>query len=88
MNPLTLALFGGLGLLLGLAHFRGLLRDTQGYLARGVRTGTVAVHALRLLATTAVLVLVARRGAAPLLATLAGFVAARFLAVSRARALP
>jgi F1F0 ATPase subunit 2 len=88
MTPSTLlglALFGALGLALGLAHFHGLRRDTRRYLARGVRLGGVALHAARVLTTVAVLVLIARSGAAHLLAATAGFVAARFVAVTRAR---
>jgi hypothetical protein len=85
MTLLTLLLFGGLGLGLGLAHFHGLRRDTRRYLARGVRAEIVAGHAARLLATAAVFLLVARSGVVPLLAALLGFIAARFVAVAAAR---
>jgi len=87
MTPMTLlviALFGGIGFALGVAHFHGLRRDTRRYLARGMSPGAVAAHAGRLLATAAVLVLVARSGAIPLVAALAGFLVARFVAVTRA----
>lgn len=85
MPLLTIALFHTLGLAVGLAHFYGLRRDTRRYLARGARLGGVALHAARVLATVAVLVLIARSGALHLLAAAAGFVAARFVTVSRAR---
>lgn len=85
MNLSTIALFGGIGFALGLAHFGGLRRDTHRYLAHGMTPGAVAAHAARLLASAAVLVFIARSGAIPLLATLAGFLAARFVAVAQAR---
>jgi hypothetical protein len=94
MTPTTptilvaIALFGGIGVALGLAHFHGLRLDTRSYLARGLRVGAVAAHAARLLATAAVLVFIARIGIVPLIAALAGFLAARFIAVARARGLP
>ena len=85
MNLLAVALFGAFGLALGLAHFHGLRGDTRRYLAHGVRAGAVAAHVARVLASAAALVIVARSGAGPLLAALAGFLAARFVAVARAR---
>jgi F1F0 ATPase subunit 2 len=84
LDLLALVLSSGIGLVLGLAHFDGLRRDTRRYLARGMSPGAVAAHAGRLLATAAVLVLVARSGAIPLVAALAGFLVARFVAVTRA----
>jgi F1F0 ATPase subunit 2 len=87
-DVLAVAPFGAIGLALGLAHFAGLRRDASRYLARGVQAGIVAGHAARLLASVAVLVLVARSGALPLLAALAGFLAARFVAVAQAQRSP
>jgi F1F0 ATPase subunit 2 len=88
IDLLAIAIFGGIGFALGLAHFHGLRRDAHRYLARGMSPRTVALHAARLLASAAVLVLVARSGAIPLIAALAGFLAARFVAVARARRSP
>lgn len=85
MSLLAVALFGALGFALGLAHFYGLRRDARRYLARGMSLGTAAGHAARLLASAAVLVFIARTGAIPLVAALAGFLAARFVAVAQAR---
>jgi F1F0 ATPase subunit 2 len=85
MNLFTLTLFGGIGLVLGLAHFYGLRRDTQKYLARGVGLLAVALHIARIVATTAVLVFIARNGAVPLLTALMGFLAARFVVVAHVR---
>ncbi len=85
MTLLAIALFGGIGLALGLAHFHGLRGDTRRYLAHGVRAGAVAAHVARVLATTAALVFLARSGVVALLAALAGFLAARFVAVTRSR---
>jgi N-ATPase, AtpR subunit len=88
LDVLAVAPFGAIGLALGLAHFAGLRRDAGRYLARGVRAGIVAGHAARLVASAAVLVLVARSGAVPLLAALAGFLVARFVAVALTRRSP
>jgi F1F0 ATPase subunit 2 len=91
MTPMTLlviALFGGIGFALGVAHFHGLRRDTRRYLAHGVRLWAVAMHMARVLATAAALVFLARSGAVALVAALAGFLAARFVAVARARRPP
>ena len=88
LDVLAVMPFGALGLALGLAHFEGLRRDAGRYLARGVRAGTVAGHAARLLASAAVLVLVASSGAGPLFAALAGFLAARFVVVALAKRSP
>ena len=55
------------------------------YLVHGLRGGVVAAHAVRLLATAAALVVIARGGAVPVLAALAGFLAARFVAVAQVR---
>lgn len=85
MNLLGGALFAAVGFALGLAHFYGLRHDARRYLARGVSPGTALLHAARILASVAVLVLIARSGAIPLVAALAGFLAARFVAVARAR---
>jgi F1F0 ATPase subunit 2 len=84
MSLLAIALHGGIGFALGLAHFHGLRRDTRRYLAHGMSSSAVAAHAARLLVSAAVLVLIARSGALPLLAALVGFLVARFVAVTRA----
>ena len=85
MNLLAAALFAALGFALGLAHFYGLRRDARRYLARGMSLGTALGHAARILGSVAVLVVIARSGAIPLVAALAGFLAARFVAVAQAR---
>ena len=85
MNLLGAAVFTALGFALGLAHFHGLRRDARRYLAQGMSAAAVALHAARILGTVAVLVFVARGGAISLIATLAGFLAARFVTVAQAR---
>jgi hypothetical protein len=85
VSPFAAGIFVGVGFALGLVHFHGLRRDARRYLARGVSLGAVAAHAARLLASAAALVIVARSGAVPLLAALAGFLAARFAVVTEAR---
>ena len=85
MTLSTIAIFCGIGMALGVAHFCGLRRDTRMYLVRGLCGGVVAAHAVRLLATAAAFLFIARSGAIPLLAALAGFLAARFAVVARMR---
>jgi hypothetical protein len=85
MTLLVIALFGGIGLALGLAHFHGLRRDVRSYLGGGVRFGAIVAHAARVLATAAAFVFIARIGVIPLLAGLGGFVLAKLIAVTRAR---
>jgi F1-F0 ATPase (N-ATPase) AtpR subunit len=85
MTLSAITIFGGIGVALGLAHFYGLRRDVGMYLVGGMRGRVVAAHATRLLATAAALVFIARSGAVPLLAALAGFLAARSMAVAKAR---
>ncbi len=85
MNLPAVAFFTLIGLALGFAHFHGLRRDARRYLARGVGAGAVALHAARILATAAILVFIARSGAIPLVAALAGFLVARYLTVAQAR---
>jgi N-ATPase, AtpR subunit len=82
MTLLTVALFGGIGGALGLAHFHGLYRDARGYVTRGPTPGGLALHAARIAATALLLLFIALHGAIPLLAALAGFLAARFVAVA------
>lgn len=79
------ALWAALGLALGHVHFRGLARTTQAYVGSGVQARTVLLHTIRILITAGALFLVARQGAAPLLAASAGFLVARAAAVRAAR---
>lgn len=82
------ALFALVGLALGLAHFVGLRETTRLYLADGARARSIAIHVARMIATAAIFVWIAQRGAVPLLSTFAGFLAARMITVARARREP
>lgn len=84
MTPAVI-LFALLGFGLGLVYFTLLRRSLAGPLS----PARVAVHAvLRLGLAAAVLVFAARAGAWPLLATFAGFLAARVLATRQIRKAP
>ncbi len=76
------ALAGGLAL--GFFHFGTLARVSEGYL-RGRAGHAVALHVLRMLVMIAVLVALARAGAAPLLAGALGVFSARAIVLRRAR---
>lgn len=77
------ALFALAGLLLGLAHF-AVLRWTVAAYLHGTRAA-IAWYVVRLAASAAALVALARLGGRLVLATLVGFVAARAIAVRLAR---
>jgi hypothetical protein len=79
------ALFGALGLALGFAHFRGLRHSARALLEDGVRARSIALHGARILATAIVFVVIARRGALPILAAFAGFIVAERIVVAHAR---
>jgi F1F0 ATPase subunit 2 len=82
------AMFAVLGVAVGVLHFRGLRETTRLYLGGGPKARPIALHALRVIVTAAVFVGIAQRGAVALLAAFAGFVAARVIAVARARREP
>ncbi len=81
---LVIAGFVALGFALGLADLYGLRRSTRDLVDRGASVGAFAAHLLRLGATVAALVVIARTGAGHFLAASGGFVAARFGAVAHA----
>jgi hypothetical protein len=70
---------------LGLGYFAALRRSVALFGAGGSRLAPVALTILRLAAAAAFLVFAARLGAAPLLASFAGFLVARFYALRAAR---
>ena len=76
-----------LGLGFGLAYFAALRRSVAQLAGAGSWLLPAALGAGRLGAAVLLFVLVARHGAAALLATLAGFLIARSIAVGRARSL-
>lgn len=70
------------GFALGLAYFAALRANVRLY-ADGRPAAALAVHAARTAVVVAAAVAAARAGAVPLLAALAGFVAARTVVVRR-----
>lgn len=86
---LSLGLFGGLGLLIGLAHFATLARAVRRHVGEGSRATAFALHVARMVAVVGTWVLIARLAQAPgLLAAFVGFLIARPIAVARHRAAP
>lgn len=79
---LKVVLFAGVGLGSGLAHFLALRLNAFLYLGDGTLGRALALHALRMLATAAVLTWTAWVGALALLATFGGFVLARPVALA------
>jgi F1F0 ATPase subunit 2 len=80
------ALAAVMGFALGAAWCSSLRMNTDLYLSDGTLWRPVGILVLRLGAVGIAFALVAHEGALPLLAALAGFLAARTLAVRRARA--
>ena len=83
---IAVAGFGLIGLVLGVAYFATLRWTVDAYL-RGGR-GAIAWYVLRLAGVTAALYVLVRIGGALVLASLAGFLVARLVAVRRAHAPP
>ena len=72
--------FAALGALLGAANLAGLRANTRPYVSPAP-AAALALHLARLAGVTLVLVLLARKGAGPLLAAALGLVAVRPLAI-------
>lgn len=84
----TVVACAGLGIGLGLIHFRGLWRNAQ-MLAGGQPAKRMVVLILgRFALLAAVLALVARAGALPLLATALGLLVGRQFVLRRVRGMP
>ena len=82
MHAVTVCVFAGAGLMLGLVHFLGLRVSTHLFLEDGANLRAIGLHLLRVAATVVAFSLIAQAGALPLLAAFAGFLFAR-IAVQR-----
>ncbi len=83
-----LAMVAAGGMLLGWGYFEALRRSIAWFGAPAGRARSVALTAGRLLCAVGFFALIARLGALPLLLALAGFLAARSLALRTARRAP
>ena len=86
VQPLQLLTFLALGTVLGAAYLSALAWNVHLYCA-GSTALALVLHVLRFLGTAAILVALARSGAAPLLSSFAGFQLIRIFALG-ARHLP
>ena len=77
MHAVTVSLFAGLGLMLGLVHFLSLRTNTRLYLEDGADLRAIGLHLVRVVATVAAFSLIALAGASALLAAFVGFLLAR-----------
>lgn len=76
-------IYGALGTALGAAYFSALAWNVRLYTAGCAERNALLVHMLRIIGVAAIFALCARQGAVPLLASFAGFLAIRTVAVSR-----
>ena len=82
MHAVTVCLFAGAGLMLGLVHFLGLRVNTRLFLEDGANLRAIGLHLMRVVATVVAFSLIAQAGALPVLAAFVGFLFAR-IAVQR-----
>ena len=82
---LRVASYAVLGALIGAAYFAALEWNVRLYAGRGAAWDTLLIHLTRLGFVAAAFTLCARQGAAPLLASFAGFMVMRTFAVNRYR---
>jgi F1F0 ATPase subunit 2 len=80
---LRIAFYASLGAVLGAGYFAALRWNVQIYFDRGSGWNLVLLHFSRLVLAIAVFTLCAKQGAAPLLASLAGFLAIRTISLQR-----
>jgi F1F0 ATPase subunit 2 len=80
---LRIVLYALLGALIGAAYLEALEWNVQLYALRGVGWNALLIHLARFGVAGAAFTLCARRGAAPLLASFAGFLVMRTLSLNR-----
>jgi len=85
MIVMRLMAYAALGLLFGAGYFAALGWNVRLYAGHRAGAKALLLHVLRLAVAIAVLLLCARQGATPLLATLAGFLAIRTISVNHYR---
>jgi N-ATPase, AtpR subunit len=84
LDGFAISIFVVLGSLLGIGYLSALKWNVQLYCDRDRSSFALSLHAVRFLGTSAIFVLIARIGAAPLLSVFAGFQFTRILVI-RAR---
>jgi len=77
--------YGALGALIGMAYFAALAWNVRLYTGHGTRRNALLVHLSRVAVAVAAFTLCARQGAAPMLASLAGFLAIRTISINHYR---
>jgi len=82
---LRIAPYAALGALVGAAYFAALGWNVRLYAGHGAGWKALLLHFSRLAAAVAAFTLCARQGPAPLLASFAGFLAARTISVNHYR---
>jgi F1F0 ATPase subunit 2 len=79
------AAYGALGALIGMAYFAALAWNVRLYIGHGAGRNALLLHLLRLAIAVAAFTVCARQGAAPILASFAGFMAIRAISVNHYR---
>ena len=82
-----IAAYAALGALIGMAYFVALAWNVRLYTGHGIGRNALLLHLLRLAVAIAAFTLCARQGAAPMLASFAGFLAIRAISVNHYRLL-
>ena len=80
-----MAAYGALGALIGMAYFAALAWNVRLYIGHRTGRNALLLHVLRLAVAVAAFTLCARQGAAPILASFAGFMAIRTISVNHYR---
>lgn len=78
---LRIAAYATLGALIGMAYFAALAWNVRLYTGQGAVWNALVLHLARLGVAVAAFALCARQGAPPMLASLAGFLAMRTIAI-------
>ncbi len=79
---MRMASYAASGALIGMAYFAALAWNVRLYTGRGAGRKALLLHLLRLAVAVAAFTLCARQGAAPMLASFAGFLAIRTILVN------
>lgn len=80
-----MAAYGAVGALIGTAYFAALAWNVRLYTGHGAGRNALVLHLSRLAVAVAAFTLCARQGAAPMLASFAGFLAIRTILVNHYR---
>jgi F1F0 ATPase subunit 2 len=77
--------YAALGVLIGAVYFAALAWNVKLYADHGAGLSALLLHLARIVVAVVTFTLCARQGAAPLLASFAGFLAVRTISVNRSR---